>query len=239
MHKKSAHGAPDQMLLNVKTLCMIHKLSAPARHPERGKMHSFSALRMAGRGGKRKREGERVEEEQLQPTPEQEQNNETTLSPENPESGESAENENAGITPTPESPENTGFSENENDENREDLSSENDAESGAENENQQDQEPGTEEDGDGNTTNNITIIRPPAQITYNTSVDTEATYHVTVENETGSPVPVLVTETLVEDPPGIMEKKLEDYTVTEALLLLILITLWLRIIFDYFGRRRT
>ena len=208
-------------------------------------MHSFSALRMAGRGGKRKREGERVEEEQLQPTPEQEQNNETTLSPENPESGESAENENAGIAPTPESPENTGVPENGNDVNVPDIennASKSDAEPGTENEIQQDedQESGTGEDGDGSTTN-ITIIRPPAQITYNTSADPEATYHTMIENGTDSPVPVLVTETLIEaDPvPGIMEKKLEDYTVTEALLLLILITLWLRIIFDYFGRRRS
>ena len=181
-----------------------------------------------------------MEEEQLQPTPEPEQDNETTPFPESPENSESSENENAGITPTPESLENTDFPENGNDENvpgQEDTASGNDAEPGAENENQQDQEPGTE-DGDGSTTN-ITIIRPPAQITYNTSVDTEATYHATIENETGSPVPVLVTETLIEPDPGIMEKKLEDYTVTEALLLLILITLWLRIIFDYFGRRRS
>lgn len=177
-----------------------------------------------------------MEEEQLQPTPEPEQDNEITPSPDSQE-----KNENAGITPTPESPENTGFSEDGNDVNVpgiENNASENDAESGAENENQQDQESETEEDGDGSTTN-ITIIRPPAQITYNTSADTEATYHVTVENETDAPVPVLVTETLIEPDPGIMEKKLEDYTVTEALLLLILITLWLRIIFDYFGRRRT
>lgn len=97
---------------------------------------------------------------------------------------------------------------------------------------------GEEMEGDGSVTN-ITIVRPPAQIMYNTSADTEATYHVTVENGAAAPVPVLVTETLIEPSPGIMDKKLEDYSVTEALLLLILLTLWLRMIFDYFGRRKS
>ncbi len=95
----------------------------------------------------------------------------------------------------------------------------------------------TGEDENGSITN-ITIVRPPAQIAYNMTADTDATYHVTVENEPDAPVPVVIAETLVETErePGIMEKRLEDYSVTEGLLLCILIVLILRMILDY-GRR--
>lgn len=97
------------------------------------------------------------------------------------------------------------------------------------------EETDTGEEGDGTVTN-VTIVRPPVQITY--QADTEASYHVIVENEPDMPVPVVITETLAETEhePGIMEKRLEDYTVTEGLLLCILIVLILRMIFDY-GRR--
>lgn len=85
----------------------------------------------------------------------------------------------------------------------------------------------------------------PSLIVY--QIDPDAQYHAVIDNSEDDPVPVsvmqedpfpvIVTETLIEKEPGIMEKHLEDYTVTEALLLMILITLWLRILFDYFGRR--
>ncbi|MBD5530599.1 MAG: hypothetical protein HDQ98_00130 [Lachnospiraceae bacterium] len=98
-------------------------------------------------------------------------------------------------------------------------------------------ETGEEEQEKGSITN-ITVIHPPVQqITY--QADVEAIYHSLIENDESDPVPVLVTESLIEKDPGIMDKRLEDYSVTEALLLLILITLWLRMIFDYFGRRRS
>lgn len=186
-----------------------------------------------------------MEEEQLQPTPEATPEPTPDPVPDNvgqtdpapAETDDDAFSENLANTglpePTPD-PEN-----NFNDENAEEnVKVEDQEQTGYDD--QTDGETDTEEEGGGSTTN-ITIIRPPAQITYNTNTDPEATYHATIENETDSPVPVLVTETLIEpDPvPGIMEKKLEDYTVTEALLLLILLTLWLRMIFDYFGRRRT
>lgn len=85
----------------------------------------------------------------------------------------------------------------------------------------------------------------PSQIVF--QIDPDAQYHAVIENAEDDPVPVtvmqedpfpvIITETLIEKDPGIMEKRLEDYTVTEALLLMILITLWLRMLFDYFGRR--
>lgn len=102
---------------------------------------------------------------------------------------------------------------------------------------------GSEEDkeeSDGNGVTNVTVIHPPArQIFYNYNADVDATYHSLIENDESSPVPVLVTGSLIEKDPGIMDKRLEDYTVMEALLLLILITLWLRMVFDYLGRRRS
>lgn len=102
---------------------------------------------------------------------------------------------------------------------------------------------GSEEDkeeGDGSGVTNVTVIHPPArQIFYNYNVDVDAIYRSLIENDESSPVPVLVTGSLIEKDPGIMDKRLEDYSVTEALLLLILITLWLRMVFDYLGRRRS
>lgn len=90
----------------------------------------------------------------------------------------------------------------------------------------------TGEDGGGNVTN-VTIVRPPMQqITY--YADEDAEYHVTVENDEDAPVPVIIVESVKE--PGIMEKRFEDYTVTEGLLLCILIVLLLYIVLDY-GRR--
>ncbi|MDE5818841.1 MAG: hypothetical protein K2N41_04115 [Lachnospiraceae bacterium] len=107
-------------------------------------------------------------------------------------------------------------------------------------EDQTDEETDTGEDveaeDDGGTTN-ITIIRPPVQITY--QADEDATYHTIIDNAETDPVPVVVVETLIEKELGIMDKRLEDYTVTEGLLLFILLTLWLRMIFDYSGRRKS
>ncbi len=99
-------------------------------------------------------------------------------------------------------------------------------------------DPAAEETGDGEESGgtNITIVRPPAQITYQYQIDEDTTYHVDIQNDTTSPVPVLVTETLIEKEPGIMDKRLEDYTVTEGLLLLILLVLALRFVVDL-GRR--
>ena len=95
-----------------------------------------------------------------------------------------------------------------------------------------------EENEDDNSVTNVTVIHPPAQqITY--QMDDEAIYHMIIDNGEAHPVPVLVTESLIEKDPGIMEKRLEDYTVTEAMLLLIWITLLLRMIFDYLGRRKS
>ncbi len=100
------------------------------------------------------------------------------------------------------------------------------------------QEPAAEEteNGEQGGETNITIVRPPAQITYQYQIDEDTTYHVDIQNDTTSPVPVLVTETLIEKEPGIMDKRLEDYTVTEGLLLLILLVLALRFVVDL-GRR--
>lgn len=137
--------------------------------------------------------------------------------------------ETPGQNEEPENPINTGLSGDTPDpenEKKENLTDENEIQSA-------DEESDT---GEGNVTN-ITIVRPPVQITYQADGDT--TYHVDVENSTADPVPVLVTESLIGTEPelGIMEKKLADYTATEGLLLLILLTLWLRMLFDYLGRR--
>lgn len=98
-------------------------------------------------------------------------------------------------------------------------------------------EPGADEETGGGSITHVTVIHPPSQqvIYY---ADEESEYHVTVDNAEDSPVPVAIMETRVETvkEPGIMEKRLEDYTVTEGLLLLILSVLVIRMLFDY-GRR--
>lgn len=104
-------------------------------------------------------------------------------------------------------------------------------------EGEMDEETGQEGAEDGETEGS-------AQIVY--QIDPDAQYHAVIDN-TGDdpvpvtvtqeePVPVVITETLIEKEPGIMEKRLEDYTVTEGLLLLILIVLVLNLAFNY-GRR--
>ncbi len=83
---------------------------------------------------------------------------------------------------------------------------------------------------DDDSASNVTVIF---------QADTDATYNAVVVNPENEPVPVLVTGSLIEKEPGIMDKRLEDYSVAEALLLLILVSLWLRMLFDYLGRRKT
>lgn len=77
-------------------------------------------------------------------------------------------------------------------------------------------------------------IDPDAQ--YHTLIDNSGDDPVPVTVMQEDPVPVVIAETLIEKEPGIMEKRLEDYTVTEGLLLLILIALVLNLVFNY-GRR--
>lgn len=167
------------------------------------------------------------EQETVQEIPENPEKADTLDTPESAEPDAAEGEPDTVLTPEPETtpvPNETGTdAENEN----------NEADAGTDMETGEETDTG--EEGDGTVTN-VTIVRPPVQITY--QADTEASYHVTVENEPDMPVPVVITETLVETEhePGIMEKRLEDYTVTEGLLLCILLVLILRMIFDY-GRR--
>lgn len=144
---------------------------------------------------------------------------------------------NTGLSGTPQDQENE-----KKDETIEEIPQENDEISSGISDQEQvegDPDPGDEQEtGDDSSVTNVTVIHPPTQqIIY--QMDEETVYHMIIDNGEVHPVPVLVTGSLIEKDPGIMDKRLEDYTVTEAMLLLIWITLLIRMIFDYFGRRRS
>lgn len=180
-----------------------------------------------------------MENEILEPTPE--------AVPDMPGQSDPSPADSANDTP-PANSVNTGLSElsgdpvnEEKDETLEEISSNDDLDTSVtEGEISGDeQEPGDDEEpGDDSSVTNVTVIHPPAQqIIY--QLDDDATYHTIIDNDEVHPVPVLVMESLIEKDCGVMEKRLEDYTVTEAMLLLIWITLLLRMVFDYLGRRKS
>lgn len=160
---------------------------------------------------------------------------------------EASEGSAADITVTPEQDagsEQPDLEDSEDEENSNDLPGE---ETEGETDGETDEETGQEGAEEGETGGS-------AQIVY--QIDPDAQYHAVIDNTPEEsvpvtvlqeepvpvtvlqeePVPVVIAETLIEKDPGIMEKRLEDYTVTEGLLLLILIVLVLNLVFNY-GRR--